>query len=59
MYEQWVPVAYGLLTVVAGLAPEWVSIQVPEQLELLAEVTATLRHLPDEPRPSAVHLFEE
>ncbi|GIG06065.1 hypothetical protein [Catellatospora coxensis] len=59
VYEQWVPVAYGLLTVVAGLAPEWVSIQVPEQLELLAEVTATLRHLPDEPRPSAVHLFEE
>jgi phosphoserine phosphatase len=59
VYEQWVPVAFGLLPVVAGLAPEWVSIQVPEQLELLAEVTATLRHLPDEPRPSAVHLFEE
>lgn len=59
VYEQWVPVAYGLLPVVAGLAPEWVSIQVPEQVELLAEVTATLRHLPDEPRPTAVHLFEE
>ncbi len=59
VYEQWVPVAHGLLPVVAGLAPEWVSIQVPEQLELLAGVTAVLRQLPDAPRPSAVHYFEE
>ncbi|MEU8080082.1 hypothetical protein AB0B31_32095 [Catellatospora citrea] len=59
VYEQWVPTAHGLLPVVAGLAPEWVSIQVPEHLELLAGVTAVLRHLPDAPRPSAVHHFEQ
>ncbi|WP_020525561.1 hypothetical protein [Catelliglobosispora koreensis] len=58
VYDEWVQEPYGLLPVVPGLAPEWVSIQLPKLPELLKTVTARLRYLPDQPRPADTSFFE-
>lgn len=57
VYEEFVPVGIPL-AFVPGIAPEWVSINVPRSPELLKTVTARLRYLPERPKPSRSGYFE-
>jgi hypothetical protein len=58
IYEQFVPADRGQLAFVPGIAPDWVSINVPDSAELLKTITARLRRLPHRPRPGREGYFE-
>ena len=59
IYQEFVPTARPELAEVPGLAPPWVSLNVPPYPELLKTVTARLRHLPYRPRPHRPGYVEE
>ncbi|HEY0701037.1 MAG TPA: hypothetical protein VGD43_24900, partial [Micromonospora sp.] len=59
IYQEFVPADRPELAEVPGLAPPWLSVNVPPYPELLKTVTARLRHLPDQPAPHHPDYFED
>lgn len=58
-YARWVPADDGPLACVPGIAPEWVSVNVPGSPELLATLSARLLHFPGRRTPGPENYVEE